>query len=92
MDAEMGKTIDLGKLRAKQGSVVRGVAAVTAQPLAAPDMRLGAKDGASSNQMNIRVTDAFRKLLADGARDQGISMAQLVETAVKDYLARQSKQ
>ncbi len=84
----MGKTIDLAALRNKQGSVVRGGAAVVAQPPAAPDMRLGAKDGASSNQMNIRVTDAFRKLLADGARDHGVSMAQLVDTAVTEYLSR----
>lgn len=84
----MGKAIELDRLRKKyRGNTVRE----TASQRAAPDLRLGAKEAAASGQMNIRVTDDFKRVLGDGARDLGVSMAQLVEDAVRDYLARRRK-
>ncbi len=83
----MGKTIDLQRLRRQyRGKDVANPSATTA-----PDLRLGAKDSTTSGQMNIRVSDDFKRVLGDGARDLGISMAQLVEEAVRDYLVRQRK-
>lgn len=85
----MGKSIDLNALRAKHssGRPTEGARG----KIASPDLRLGAKDSAASGQMNIRVSDDFKRVLGDGARELGISMAQLVEEAVRDYLVRQRK-
>lgn len=44
-----------------------------------------------SGQMNICVSDDFKRLLRKGARDLRISMAQLVEDAVRDYLVLQGE-
>lgn len=89
----MGKPIDLNALRTAHGRRKRIVVTNTlAEPKGLPlDLRLGAKDTTTSGQMNIRVSDDFKRVLGDGARELGISMAQLVEEAVRDYLIRQRK-
>ena len=87
----MAKLIDLATLRKKHGPSVTSVAIGRRLAEAVPDLRLGAKETAASNQMNIRVSDDFKRLLGAGAREMGVSMAQLVEDAVTDYLARRRK-
>ncbi|MEQ1717206.1 MAG: CopG family transcriptional regulator [Hyphomicrobium sp.] len=87
----MPKAIDLAGLRKKHGKAATSSVDGPRRAEVAPDLRLGAKETTVSNQMNIRVSDDFKRLLGVGARKMGVSMAQLVEDAVTDYLARQRK-